>query len=43
MEIMDSGMHIDNEKLFAYAAAQAKLLRQDGLKTQQVMNAFLGE
>ena len=33
MEIMDSGMHIDNEKLFAYAAAQAKLLRPDGLCT----------
>ena len=31
MEIMDSGIHIDNEKLSAYAAAQAKLLRPDGL------------
>lgn len=41
MEIMDSGMHIDNEKLYAYAAAQAKLLRPDGLCTGRAAAAAL--
>ena len=41
MEIMDSGMYIENEKLSAYAAAQAKLLRPDGVCAGRAMAAAL--